>query len=185
MPVHGHNSALEDEDDRRPSSDRLISYALAASWASALGCIMGIWIAVFFPHSRGLVATLGALGFIAGLIIGPIVRHLRGSNVRSDTLVAISAEDTAREFDEASRIAQVAGSLLPFAYATSLGATLGCVGGISVFALAHGAMGSLARFCAGGFLLGALAGLTLITIYRGVTGGRAQSAQSDHRESYA
>lgn len=171
-------------DNTIPWPERTIPYAYAAAAYSALGCILGIWIGLFFRHTHEWVATLSATGFVAGLLIGPAVRYLRRSKLPSGAPTLESAAEAAGELDEAAHLAQVADSSLPYAFASALGATLACLGGIGVFAITRGRFGSLAYFCAGGFILGTLAGFTLITIYRGLTGAlREQNARQGGAES--
>lgn len=129
--------------------ERIVLYALAASVVSALGCFVGIWLAVAFHGSIGPLSLLSGGGFVGGMLTGPILLYVLG----------------AEAFTETTALAKRAKALLPFAYATALGSALGCVLGILTFALFPGRFGSLAHLCAGGFMGGSLAGVIVATFF--------------------
>jgi hypothetical protein len=145
--------------------ERIVPYALAASVVSALGCVVGIWLAVAFHGSIGPLSLLSGGGFVGGMLAGPILLYVLGSRRFHSANATPSASDTAEAFTEATALARRAKALFPFAYAIALGSALGCVLGILTFAVFPGRFGSLAHLCAGGFMGGSLAGVIVATFF--------------------
>lgn len=144
--------------DKRTWPERMIPHTYASTVGAALGCLTGIWLFAILHGRAGALPELTVGGFLAGIIVGPILRRFFAPE--SQTRTTSSAAETAASFTRAATLAK---TLFHYTYATTLGAALGCISGIATFALTHAR--PLAFLTVGGFFLGSLAAIVIVAAF--------------------
>lgn len=135
-----------------------VHYAQRCAWGATTGLISGVLLSSIVQavlHVRE--PWIGSAGFCAGALLTPLAEYLFGPGVQGESL---PTEDVHRPAIFQGRTTRA----VSYAWAASLGATLGCLVGIVVAYLSPGKPAHV--FSVGGFVLGALAGV-IVEAYNG------------------